>query len=431
MEIRIDYTNCLPFVKEEELKKEIVRSANHLRKLINHDGEGNDFLGWLDLPEKSLTLIEDINRTAKELRSEADITVITGIGGSYLGAKSVIEALRGSSFSTNNETKHEVIFAGQNISEDYMSRLLSYLSGRKFNIIVISKSGTTTEPAICFRILKKKLEETVGQEDLKRHIVAVTDSRTGALRLLADREKYTSFIIPGDVGGRYSVFTPVGLLPVAVAGYDISAFTNGASMMAAKTRDNPDTADNPAATYATIRNMMYLKGKKIEMLVNYEPSLHFIAEWWKQLFGESEGKKGKGIFPASADMTTDLHSLGQYIQEGERILFETVLSVESPGSKLIIPHDKENLDNINYISGMRLSEVNARAEEGTIMAHVEGGVPVFRIVIPAINETTLGRLLYFFEISCAISGYILGVNPFNQPGVEAYKKNMFRLLGKP
>ncbi|HCC72060.1 MAG TPA: glucose-6-phosphate isomerase [Bacteroidales bacterium] len=430
MKIDIDFTNCLGFVTMKEIRDKAERSIHHLDAIINRTGTGNDFLGWLSLPEESQGLIDNINKTAESLRSQAGITVIIGIGGSYLGARAVIESLSYTASFFSNKVKHEVIFAGQNISEDYHSALLAYIDSKPFNIIVISKSGTTTEPAIAFRLLKKKLEDNVATGNINKHIIAITDSEKGALRTMADSEGYESYLIPDDVGGRYSVLTPVGLLPIAVAGFNISDFIKGASYMASITRDNRNAESNPALLYASARNLFYTKGKLIEMLVNYEPSMHYVAEWWKQLYGESEGKEGKGIFPCAADLTTDLHSLGQYIQEGERILFETVLSVKSPGTELTIPDDEENLDKLNYIAGKRLSEVNARAEEGTIMAHVEGGVPVIKINIPEINETLLGQLLYFFEIACAISGYILGVNPFDQPGVEAYKRNMFSLLGK-
>ncbi len=431
MQIDIDLTNCYSFISENEIAEEAEKSIHYLETLVKRTGPGNNFLGWLDLPEESSLLANTIIRTAEELRSQAPVTVVIGIGGSYLGARAVVESLKSPFPLVDNESKHELLFAGQNISEEFHSSLLTYLDGKPFNIIVVSKSGTTTEPAIAFRILKKQLEKNVPTSRLNKHIIAITDSEKGALRLLADREGYTSFIIPDDVGGRYSVLTPVGLLPIAVAGFNISEFVKGAAQMAFSTRDNNMAKSNPALLYASARNLLYRKGKLIEILVNYEPSMHFIAEWWKQLFGESEGKEGKGIFPAAADLTTDLHSLGQYMQDGARILIETVLSVHSHRSELTIPEDKENLDELNYLAGKRLSEVNAKAEEGTTMAHVAGGVPVLRINIPGIDERYLGQLLYFFEISCAISGYLLGVNPFDQPGVEAYKKNMFRLLGKP
>ncbi|HDZ42047.1 MAG TPA: glucose-6-phosphate isomerase [Bacteroidetes bacterium] len=431
MNISIDYTSCLSFITAGEIAQKAGTSVIHYEELINRTGAGNTFTGWLNLPEESVKKAEKINKVAGRLREQADITVVTGIGGSYLGSKSVIDSLDDFIQQDNKDRKHEVLFAGQNISEDYHYKLMTYLEGKVFNIIVISKSGTTTEPAIAFRLLKKQLEENMQGRRINKHIVAVTDSDKGALRKLADREDYESFIIPDDVGGRYSVLTPAGLLPIAVAGYDIEEMIRGAAEMAKETRDNNSPETNPALIYASVRNLLYDRGKFIELLVNYEPGLHYIGEWWKQLFGESEGKDGKGIFPASANLTTDLHSLGQYIQDGKRILFETVLSVSSINSELLIPHDEDNLDNFNYIAGKRLSEVNARAEEGTIMAHVSGGVPVIKIKIPRINERYLGQLLYFFEISCALSAYILGVNPFDQPGVEAYKKNMSGLLGKP
>lgn len=431
MNIEFNYKNCLTLLNQEEILDEAERSLIHLESLTNRTGAGSDFTGWLDLPEKAVRMVDDINKTAESLRQQAGISVIIGIGGSYLGSRAVIEALKTCRPEKEDQGEHRVIFAGQNISEDYLSKLSSWLADKVFNIIVISKSGTTTEPAIAFRILKKQLEENVPSANLSRYIVAVTDSEKGALRQLADRESYRSYIIPGDVGGRYSVLTPVGLLPVAVAGYDIREMIRGAADMASQTRDNHKSDTNPALLYASVRNLLHRKNKQVELLVNYEPAMHYIAEWWKQLFGESEGKEGKGIFPAAADLTTDLHSLGQYIQDGRKILIETVLSVASPGHEMRIPHDEENLDKLNYIAGKRLSEVNAKAEEGTIMAHVKGGVPVIKIDMPAISERYLGQLLYFFEISCALSGYILGVNPFNQPGVEAYKNNMFNLLGKP
>jgi len=431
MQIDIDLTNCYSFTGKYEIAEEAEKSLLHLEALVKRTGPGSNFLGWLDLPEESSRQIHRINKTAEELRSQAPASVIIGIGGSYLGARAVIESLKPPFQLADNKLQHQVLFAGHNISEDFHSSLLAYLDGKPFNIIVISKSGTTTEPAIAFRLLKKHLEDIVPAGRLNKHIIAITDSDKGALRILANREGYKSFIIPDDVGGRYSVLTPVGLFPIAVAGFNISEFVEGAVQMASSTRDNNMAKSNPAILYASARNLLYKKGKLIEILVNYEPSLHFIAEWWKQLFGESEGKEGKGIFPAAADLTTDLHSLGQYMQDGERILIETVLSVNSPKTALTIPADQENLDKLNYLAGKRLSEVNAKAEEGTTMAHTGGGIPVIRINIPGIEERFLGQLLYFFEISCAISGYLLGVNPFDQPGVEAYKKNMFKLLGKP
>lgn len=428
MEITLNYKGCLNFIDENDIYASASDSLRHLQSLIDGDGQGNDFLGWINLPEKAIYEIGAIKDTAEMLRRNAGITVIVGIGGSYLGSKSIIEALK-NPFEDKHDL-HKIIFAGQNISEDYLASLLDYLQNKTFNLVVISKSGTTTEPAIAFRLLRELLEKNEGKETASKRIIAVTDSKKGALRQLANIEGYKTFIIPDNVGGRYSVFTPVGLLPMAIAGINIKELIIGARNMAVRTRDNKDVKSNPALIYAAVRNLLYNNGKIIELLINFEPGLHYVAEWWKQLFGESEGKEGKGIFPAAADLTTDLHSMGQYIQDGKRVLFETVLSVEKNTSNLIIPEEKKDLDKLNYIAGKRISEVNKKAEEGTIMAHIDGKVPVFKINIPLLNENSLGQLMYLFEISCGISGYILGVNPFNQPGVEAYKKNMFALLGK-
>lgn len=427
MKLRLDYSNCLPFVKEEFILDAGKSSVEYLESLLSGDGLGNDFLGWIRLPEEAITEVSRINKLAEKLRSQSNITVVIGIGGSYLGSKAVIEALN-SSFPDID--KHRIIYAGHHLSENYHAELLDFLSDKAFNIIVISKSGTTTEPALAFRLLKNKLEQNIDKEQSRSHIVAITDKSRGALRTLADQEGYDTFVIPDNVGGRYSVLTPVGLLPIATAGYNISELIAGAQNMSSLTLNETDESLNPALIYAGLRNLMLSKNYNIEMLVNYEPRLHFVAEWWKQLFGESEGKEGSGIFPASADLTTDLHSLGQYIQEGQRFLFETVVSLRKSEHTLKIPKDKENLDKLNFIAGKRISEVNQKAEEGTVMAHVDGGVPVIRLELSELSEASLGELIYFFEISCAISGYKLGVNPFDQPGVEAYKKNMFKLLGK-
>lgn len=426
MNITLDYSGSLDFINKDELHSLASSSLKHLNSLISGDGEGSDFLGWINLPEEALANIAGIEDTASRLRDQAGTTVVIGIGGSYLGTKAILEALK----QPLGKSSHELIFAGHNISEDYLSSLLAYLENRKFNIVVISKSGTTTEPAIAFRLLKSLLEEKEGKKTASGRIIAITDSSKGALRELAVKEGYQTFTIPDDVGGRFSVLSPVGLLPLSLAGTDIGSFIKGAADMALRTRDNSDSGSNPALLYAALRNILYDQGKMIELLANFEPGLHYLGEWWKQLYGESEGKDGKGIFPASANMTTDLHSLGQYIQDGERILFETVLSVENSKTTLRLPEDEDNLDKLNYIAGLRISEVNKKAEEGTVMAHIDGGVPVIRIQIPVLDEYCLGQLIYLFEIACGISGYILGVNPFNQPGVEAYKKNMFKLLGK-
>ena len=394
---------------------------------------GNDFLGWLHLPSSiSTEHLADLKATAQTLRENCDTIVVAGIGGSYLGARAVIEAL-GNSFEwlTNNGSNPVILFAGNNIGEDYLSELCEYLKTRKFGVINISKSGTTTETALAFRLLKKQCEEQRGKEMARKVIVAITDAKKGAARLTANKEGYKSFIIPDNVGGRFSVLTPVGLLPIACAGFDIDQLVKGAADMEKATGTDVPFEENIAAQYAAVRNAIHRAGKKIEILANFQPKLHFMSEWWKQLYGESEGKDGKGIFPASVDFTTDLHSMGQWIQDGERTIFETVLSVEQPAHTLHFPHDEENLDGLNFLEGKRVDEVNKMAELGTQLAHVDGGVPNLRLVMPELNAYYLGQLIYFFERACGISGLVLGVNPFNQPGVEAYKKNMFALLNKP
>lgn len=402
--------------------------------LENGTCPGNDFLGWLHLPT-SITpeFIAEIQAVADTLRAKCEVVVVAGIGGSYLGARAVIEAL-GNSFAwlIRDGKNPTILFAGNNIGEDYLAELTDYLKDKKFGVINISKSGTTTETALTFRLLKKQCEAQMGKETAKEVIVAVTDAKRGAARTCADKEGYKSFVIPDNVGGRFSVLTPVGLLPIACAGFDIKALVAGAQDMEKATGVDVPFAENIAARYAAVRNALYQEGgKKIEIMVNYQPKLHFIAEWWKQLYGESEGKDGKGIFPASCDFTTDLHSMGQWIQDGERTIFETVISVETPNRKLDFPSDEENLDGLNFLAGKRVDEVNKMAELGTRLAHVDGGVPNLCINVPELNEYYIGQLIYFFEIACGISGNVLGVNPFNQPGVEAYKKNMFALLNKP
>lgn len=423
--IRVNIDDALGTVSERAVESMATEVRNSVRTLVEGTGEGNDFLGWVHLPEEiDNALIDDINATAARLRSECEVVVVVGIGGSYLGAKAVIEAM------TNpfEETKPRVVFAGHNISEDYLAQLQQYLEGKQFGVIVISKSGTTTEPAIAFRLLKAQLEAAAGKEAAARRIVAITDAKRGALRTLADNEGYTTYVIPDNVGGRFSVLTPVGLLPIAVAGLDIKALVEGAR---ARQQAMLAGSDKSAEVYATTRNALYRSGKKIEILVNFNPRLHYFGEWWKQLYGESEGKDHKGIYPASVDFSTDLHSMGQWIQEGERTIFETVISVANVDHELRIPTDAENLDGLNFLAGKRVDEVNKMAELGTRLAHVDGGVPNIQITIDRINEANLGALIYFFEAACGISGYILGVNPFNQPGVEAYKRNMFALLAKP
>ncbi len=401
--------------------------------LENGTCPGNDFLGWLHLPS-SITpeFLDEVQACADTLRAKCEVVVVAGIGGSYLGARAVIEAL-GNSFAwlVGDKKNPAILFAGNNIGEDYLSEMTEYLKDKKFGVINISKSGTTTETALTFRLLKKQCEAQRGKEEAKDVIVAVTDAKRGAARTCADKEGYKSFIIPDNVGGRFSVLTPVGLLPIACAGFDVRALVAGAADMEKACAIDVPFAENPAAQYAAVRNGLYQAGKKIEIMVNYQPKLHYISEWWKQLYGESEGKDHKGIFPASCDFTTDLHSMGQWIQDGERTIYETVISVEQPNRTLLFPEDEENLDGLNFLAGKRVDEVNKMAELGTRLAHVDGGVPNIRISVPVLNEYYIGQLIYFFEIACGISGNVLGVNPFNQPGVEAYKKNMFALLDKP
>lgn len=431
--IKIDISKILDFVSQDYLKALEPEAEAALEKLEKGTGEGSEYTGWMDLASKTDSgLIADIKQTADLLRKECDVVVVAGIGGSYLGARAVIEALSDSLAQLKNDGKDPVIlFAGHNISEDYLYELTEYLKGRRFGVINISKSGTTTETALAFRLLKKQCEEQRGKDTARRVIVAVTDASRGAARACADKEGYRSFIIPDNVGGRFSVLTPVGLLPVAVAGFDIEELIKGAADVESLTSSKTVFGDNIAAVYAAARNALYRKGKKIEILVNYQPKLHYFSEWWKQLYGESEGKEGKGIYPSSVDFSTDLHSMGQWIQEGERTIFETVLSVDKVQYKVSVPSDADNMDGLNYLAGKRVDEINKMAELGTQLAHVDGGVPNIRITIPELKEYWLGQLIYFFEKACGISGYMLGVNPFNQPGVEAYKSNMFALLNKP
>ncbi len=431
--INLVIDKALGAVSREEVFALEGKAMNGIEQLHKGTGLGNDFLGWLNLPtEITEEHLQDIENAAKQLQSRCEIVVVIGIGGSYLGAKAVIEALSNS--FEHLRTRHDapiVLFAGQNIGEDYLYELQELLADRQFGIVVISKSGTTTEPAIAFRLLKEQLEKQVGKEEAGNRIVAVTDAARGALRKLADTEGYKTFVIADNVGGRFSVLSPVGLLPIAIAGYDIRSLVAGAVEMQKACAEDVPFAENPAAIYAATRNALYQSGKKIEILVNFNPKLHFLAEWWKQLYGESEGKDQLGIFPASVDFTTDLHSMGQWIQDGERTIFETVLSVGEMRHTVVIPSDKDNLDGLNFLAGKRVDEVNQMAELGTQIAHVDGGVPNLKIEIPALTERYLGQLIYFFEKACGISGYILGVNPFNQPGVEDYKRNMFALLDKP
>ena len=431
--IKLDISKATPFLSAEAVASLEPQVKAAQQALEAGTCAGNDFLGWLHLPS-SITAehLADIKQTAQVLRENCDTIVVAGIGGSYLGARAIIEALGNSFEWLANDGKNPVIlFAGNNIGEDYLYELTEYLKNRKFGVINISKSGTTTETALAFRLLKKQCEEQRGKEVAKKVIVAITDAKKGAARVTADKEGYKSFIIPDNVGGRFSVLTPVGLLPIACAGFDIDALVQGAADMEKQCGADVPMMENPAALYAAVRNAIYQSGKKIEILVNYQPKLHYMNEWWKQLYGESEGKPHKGIFPAAVDFSTDLHSMGQWIQDGERTVFETVISVEEQCHKLLFPHDDENLDGLNFLEGKRVDEVNKMAELGTLLAHVDGGVPNIRISMSKLDAYNIGQLIYFFEIGCGISGLVLGVNPFDQPGVEDYKRNMFALLGKP
>ncbi|MBO5693015.1 MAG: glucose-6-phosphate isomerase [Tidjanibacter sp.] len=431
--IRLDikHTSCGVQQSEFTALAPAAEKANTL--LHNGQGAGNDFLGWVNLPSSiSAEEIAAIRTTASRLAGKAEVVIVIGIGGSYLGAKAVLDAMNSSFHFLQRERKNPyILFAGNNLSETYTAELLEAVKDYSIAAIVISKRGTTTEPAVAFRLIKAEIEARYGKEEAKERIASVTDAARGALKTLSTAEGYDTFVIPDNVGGRFSVLTPVGLLPLAAAGINIDELVRGAKDMEAATAENVPFQENIAAQYAAIRNALYAKGYKIEILASYEPRLQYIAEWWKQLYGESEGKEGKGIFPASVTLTADLHSMGQYIQEGERTLFETVISVAKPEGNVTIEADKDNLDGLNFLAGKRLDEVNKMAELGVVLAHVDGGVPNIRIEIPTINEYYIGALLYFFEKACGISGYILGVNPFNQPGVEAYKKNMFALLDKP
>ena len=432
--ISLNITKAASFLAEGAVKAYEPKVKAAQEALENGTCEGNDFLGWLHLPS-SITpeFLDEIQSVANTLREKCEVVVVAGIGGSYLGARAVIEGL-GNSFAwlVNDKKNPTILFAGNNIGEDYLFELTSFLKDKKFGVINISKSGTTTETALAFRLLKKQCEDQRGKEEAKDVIVAVTDAKKGAARTCADKEGYKSFIIPDNVGGRFSVLTPVGLLPIAVAGFDVKQLVAGAADMEKACGKDVAFEENPAAIYAATRQALYTQaGKKIEIVCNFQPKLHYFAEWWKQLYGESEGKDQKGIFPAACDFTTDLHSMGQWIQQGERSIFETVISVETPNEKLLFPHDDENLDGLNFLEGKRVDEVNKMAELGTRLAHVDGGVPNILVNVPELNAYYLGQLIYFFEKACGISGLLEEVNPFNQPGVEAYKKNMFALLNKP
>ena len=432
--IRFDYSKAAPFLGAHEVSYQAgaVRVAHEM--LHGQTGPGNDYVGWVDLPMNyDKEEFARIKTAAARIQADSDVLVVIGIGGSYLGARAAIEALRHPFYNQLTKAKRgtpEIYFAGKDISPVYLSSLLELLEGKEVSVNVISKSGTTTEPALAFRIFREYMEKRYGKEGARKRIYATTDKARGALRTLADAEGYETFVIPDDVGGRYSVLTAVGLLPIAVSGADIDQLMLGAAD-AAKAYNNPDLATNPCYQYAAARNALYRKGKTVELFVNYEPALRYTAEWWKQLYGESEGKDNKGIFPASVEFSTDLHSMGQYVQEGLRMLMETVVTVEKPKTDITIGEEASNLDGLNFLAGQTMDFVNRKAFEGTLLAHTDGGVPNLVVTIPEINEYNYGQLIYFFEKACGVSGYMLGVNPFDQPGVEAYKKNMFALLGKP
>jgi glucose-6-phosphate isomerase len=432
--VRFDYSKALSFFGEHELTylRDFVKVAHH--SIHEKTGAGSDYLGWVDLPsEYDKEEFARIQKSAEKIKSDSDVLLVVGIGGSYLGARAALEMLNHSFYNALSKEQRktpQIIFVGNNISSTYMKDLMDLLEGKDFSINVISKSGTTTEPALAFRIFRKLLEEKYGKAEAKSRIYATTDKARGALKTLATEEGYESFIIPDDVGGRYSVLTAVGLLPIAAAGADIEEMMKGAAA-AMEDFAASELEDNAAYQYAAVRNALYNRGKTIEMLINYEPGLQYFSEWWKQLFGESEGKDQKGIFPASANFSTDLHSMGQYVQEGRRDLFETVLNVEKPRHELTIEAEENDLDGLNYLAGETVDFVNKKAFQGTMLAHTDGGVPNLIVNLPEMNEYTFGYLVYFFEKACAMSGYLLGVNPFDQPGVEAYKVNMFALLGKP
>lgn len=435
IDLKVDIKGIENFVEKGIINSFTGELIMNQQSIINKSGKGNDFLGWVTLPDEiDEDLINSIENDAKFIARNSDIYVVIGIGGSYLGARAVIEALQNnfaSLLSADHRRKPLVVYAGNNISEDYLADLMKILDQREYSLTVISKSGTTTEPAIAFRILKRHLEEKYGKEEARKRIIAITDQSRGALKKLATAEGYKTYVVPDDVGGRYSVLTPVGLLPIAVAGFDIRKLVEGARAMKQVVTTARTIEDNPAFKYVAARNALYRSGKPVEIMVNYQPSLIYITEWWKQLYGESEGKQNRGIFPAGVSFTTDLHSMGQYVQEGLRILFETVLSIDQPQKTITVPFEDDDADGLNFVAGKRLHQVNREAERGTLLAHIDGGVPNIILSLPRIDEYTLGQLIYFFEFACALSGYLLDVNPFDQPGVEAYKKNMFALLGKP
>ncbi len=433
MMLKLDVSQTSRFVTENDIKQYAARAVLAKKTLVEGTGAGNDFLGWVDLPAdaENQTILQCIAEDVARLAPISRLFVVIGIGGSYLGARAVIEALQGDLAALQQGTSPHIIYAGHTLSEDYYNQLLALLDKVDYSVAVISKSGTTTEPAVAFRMIKAHLEQKYGKQEAAQRIIAVTDAQRGALHDIAEQEGYRKYVIPDNVGGRFSVLTPVGLLPIAMAGYNVERLLQGACDMRKRCLASDDVKDNAALLYAAVRNALYSQGKKVEMLVNFEPNLRYISEWWKQLYGESEGKENKGILPHSLSFTTDLHSMGQYVQQGERTMFETVISLMSPNATAAIPSDEKNLDGINYLLGKSLTEINHNAERGTCIAHENGGVPILRLELPSVNEYTLGQLIYFFEFACGVSGYMLGVNPFDQPGVEAYKKNMFALLGKP
>lgn len=432
--LSFDYSKALEFVSQEEIDN-FENTVNLAKEtLINKKGAGSDFLGWIDLPVNyDKEEFDRIKKAAKKIQGDSEVLVVIGIGGSYLGAKACIEALSHSFYTLLDKSKRKfphIVFCGNSISEKYLNDLAQALEDKDYSINVISKSGTTTEPAIAFRVLKKALIKKYGEEEAKRRIYATTDKSKGALKKLTDEEGYESFVVPDDIGGRYSVLTAVGLLPIAVSGIDIDKLMLGAQRARKSALEDP-YKENAALLYAALRNIIHRKRKSVEILANYEPSLHYVSEWWKQLYGESEGKDNKGIFPASVDLTTDLHSMGQFIQEGSRILYETVISIEKPLVNMLLEKEEKDTDGMNYLTGKSIDFVNKSAMNGTMLAHTDGGVPNLSIILPELSEEYIGELFYFFEFACGVSGYILAVNPFNQPGVESYKKNMFALLGKP
>ena len=430
--IKLNIDRALGSVSKEQINAFQETINSHHQNLLNKTGKGDDFLGWVDLPTSlSKEFLDEIKADADRMAKKADVFVVIGIGGSYLGSRAIIESLQHQFSAFQKSDRPKIVYAGQNISEDYMADLMDVLDDHDYAVTVISKSGTTTEPALAFRIIKNHLEAKYGKKEAATRIIAITDKSRGALKILSNKEGYKTYVVPDDVGGRYSVLTPVGLLPIAVAGFDIHQLVRGAVEMQEFNKTTSDINENPIALYAATRNALYNSGKTTEIMVNYLPTLYYLTEWWKQLYGESEGKENKGIFPAGVSNTTDLHSMGQYIQEGIRNLFETVLSVEKSKRSMAIPMDEADLDGLNYLKGKTITEVNHNAQLGTALAHVDGEVPNLRISIPDLNEENLGQLIYFYEFACGLSGYILDVNPFDQPGVEAYKKNMFALLGKP